>query len=364
MRRFALCALVIIFIASISSCKRGSPIDALRSNRSTSMIKALAARGTDELPGRLVDLHRTRLTGRVLPSISSVVTLADNSLVLLSPIDRSVMHFDQNGHYLSTFGSIGLGPGQYQMPAGITRFHDDIAIVDFVAHRLTIVKPNGTLDSSFVYSRQQFSASQIGYSPRANTFFLFGNKWLPSNSGVRQADLLDFYDPAGNYLTSTLAMPREFAALNLFGSDQAFISRNDADGTSTFSLPFIYGQYVLGSEQSYTFTKLQAPNTFRQPSELLEESEPKDRQVKYDAWLSRWTPIVASWRRGGYAYIEYQTFNPLRYTIDIWGSSSSTPLSSVHTNFKYVAATGFVDMYVNDVKGDGEQVELLTGELK
>jgi hypothetical protein len=74
---------------------------------------------------------------------------------------------------------------------------------------------------------------------------------------------------------------------------------------------------------------------FKSPDTNLDASgiAPSDVYKFVQSWRLNWTPIVSLAVWGDNLFIQYQTFNPLRYTLDVWSISTKKLKTTARTNY-------------------------------
>jgi hypothetical protein len=66
----------------------------------------------------------------------------------------------------------------------------------------------------------------------------------------------------------------------------------------------------------------------------------KNTMSKFFTWELQWTPIVAVGSTNNLYLVEYQTFNPLRYTIHAWPKDGQGDAVDYQTNSLLLASRG------------------------
>jgi hypothetical protein len=134
--------------------------------------------------------------------------------------------------------------------------------------------------------------------------------------------------------------------------------------TIYFALPFEYKVYSLTSSGSTSIVVDQMSPKFKEPTTRCDPKAGPEGLKTFQSWLLTWTPIVGVWKDGTYLMIEYQTFDPLRYTIDIRDIRSRKLVKQLNTNYRYLTTDGHGrDWFVKDVSQPTMQTELLAGRL-
>ena len=196
-------------------------------------------------------------------------------------------------------------------------------------------------------------------------YVLFGNKWLPSpDPSKRTADLVHTYDKSGHYQKSVLRFPDRFLPLNLIACDTPEVYADSAANTVYIALPFDYKVYSLAPSEKISSIINEKPARFREPATRCDPKAGPEGVKEFQSWLLTWTPIVAIWQDGAYFLIEYQTFDPLRYTVDVRDLHTHRLLAQLGTNYRYLTTdTLGQEWFVRDVDGASYRPELLKGKF-
>lgn len=319
---------------------------------------ALRNAASDELERTLSRAERVTMSGSDIECLSRLRVTQEGNLVLLD-FDRAIAElYNPSGEFVRAIGGKGAGPGNYEWPSGIAQRKDGtLAVCDFRVHRVNMYSAQGDFLESFIYSPQVFSAQQIEYDNAADCFYLFGNRWQNGTNGKPLgADLVHKYSSAGEFLGSQLSFPERGKPLDLYGYDDPAI--DIAGGRLFVALPFDYAVYSITPDGSNSQVITRSPGDFRAPSRALEAVK-KGELDPYNVvqeWLLSWTPINGLFVEGDRLFLQYQTFSPLRYTIDTWSLGSGKRLASHHTNHAMIAKdqAGFV-YFLNNLEARGRQ---------
>jgi len=322
----------------------------------------------DELGRTLNSAERITLSGSDIQSLSRL-RIAENGSLLLLDFDRAVAElYDGSGRFVRSIGSKGSSPGNYEWPSGIAQRKDgSIAICDFRVHRVNLYSAEGGFLRSFIYSPQVFSAQQMVYDSQADSFYLYGNRWQNDPSGKAVgADLIHKYSAAGEFLGSQLPFPDQGKPLNLYAYDDPAI--DIASGSLYVALPFGYTVYRLTADKRASPFIADTPRAFRPPSTEMSAMKKSDLDPSelVQEWLLTWTPINALLISQDRLFLQYQTFSPLRYTIDTWSLTSGKRLATRHTNHEMMARDqeGYI-YFLDNVETRGQQkYELLRAKTE
>jgi len=304
---------------------------------------AQEASARDDLRAIARDLSSTALTGYPLQSVSRFAVGSDRTIVIVDSESGSVERFSPTGAYMGPLGSRGSGPSTYQEPADVAVDTDGFMVADFKKRRVNSYLASGVFRSSFIYSLQGFSATRV-YSLAPSAVILFGNEWIRNDgTGKPSATIAHIYDFAGGFKGSYVQLPGYVADLQLFGIDAPIVTGGNL-GEVIFSFPFEYQIHKLDTNGALKTIDLKPPSSFRPPtsSPILEVGKLK----AYRSWLLTWSEIVAICKTPRGYVVEYQTFDPLRYTIDIWDSTGLHLLHQYHTNAKILTSLPDGDVWL------------------
>jgi hypothetical protein len=332
---------------------------------SAAVEKARASSSSDQISSILRDTKLVTLTGTPLVAISRMAVSREDRLFVLDVFSRHVKIFSAQGEYERQLGQNGQAPGQYITPTDVKATDKGIVVDDFTVHRINEFSDDGSFVRSFVYSAQAFGSSRLGYFPKTRNYALFGNKWLAQAvpSADRSADLVNIYDHDGRYQTSTFEFPDRFLKLNLVSDDVPETYLEAETNTLYFALPFEYKVYALTSSGSTSIALDETSTSFKEPTIRCDPKAGPEGMKAFQSWLLTWTPIVAVWKNGPYLLIEYQTFDPLRYTVDIRDSKSHRLLKQLATNYRYLTTDAHGrDWFVKDLAIGAGQQDLLVGK--
>jgi hypothetical protein len=353
--------------AMSSGCSRTSQAATLDFGPALSKAveKARTAQGSDEILSLLRETKPVMLEGGS-PSVVSRLAVADSDeLFILDPFSRRIKAFSADGKYERQLGQNGQAPGQYTTPTDVTVAGNSIVVDDFTVHRINHYSPAGSFARSFIYSPQAFGSSRLAYFPKSGKYVLFGNKWLPriTPSADQSADLVNIYDPDGHYRASTFQFPDRFLKLNLIASDAPEDYVDAANDRIYFALPFEYKVYSVSSSGEVSTVLNQPSAGFKEPSTRCDPKAGPEGVKAFQSWLLSWTPIVGVWKTGSNLMIEYQTFDPLRYTIDVRDAKSQRLIKQLRTNYRYLTTDSRGrNWFVKDLTVTPSQPELLMGK--
>lgn len=300
--------------------------------------RAYATRTRDEFLQYYRVTRHLPLHGKVVRSLQRVAASAEGILVT-DLILRRVFLFDAAGGYVREFGSPGRNPGQLTFPTmAIDGAADRVLVSEFEPRRISEFSATGGFLRSFSYSGGFFSVANLARSRRAGTLQLIG--YSERNAGT----LNHTYLSDGTALESSVILPADIPPW-MRGFIEPVVTRA---GEPLMALSCHYGAWRLDElKKARQELVLVAPRTFRTPTERL-AMVPADAQEKsldenyrtYQEWRLSWTPIEAIALVGNELLIEYQTFDPLRYTVDVWNIANRPHLvNSFKTNYLILSET-------------------------
>lgn len=313
--------------------KAGNPI-LLSNGYDLALQQAKENAPKDELESVFKVNTRLSLTGREIKSLSMLRVKQDGSILLLDNERRVAEAYTAAGAYMSPIGGSGNSPGNQVWPSDVIEAKDNaIAVSDFQGHRVNIFSKDGQFKSSFVYTPQNFSAQRMIYDHVNNSFFLFGNRWQTGSDGeISGADLLHKYSLDGQFVASYFPFPDKAKSLDLYGFDSPAV--DIYDGVVYIALPFDYTVYRLDSTGKMSALFKGENTSFKEPTTKLDTSKvaPEDSYRFVQNWRMGWTPILALVRVNDHVLVEYQSFDTLRYRIDVWSLATGKITNSIKTN--------------------------------
>jgi len=275
------------------------------------------------------------LKGNEIKNLSQFRVGKNGNIYICDYDQKLVNQYDSLGNNVTSIGNTGNKPGSHVFPTDVAEIQNSsIAIADFQGHRVNVFSKDGSFDSSFIYTPQNFSAQRVIYNNANDSYYLFGNRWETNeNDEIIGADLLHKYSSKGDYLTSHLQFPDEAKALDLYSYDSPASDLNE--GNIYLALPFDYTVYRLTAKDELSvFLKGDKPD-FVTPKTKMSASKvnPADSYKLFQTWRLKWTPIVSLAVLNGKLLVQYQSFNPLRYTIDVWSIPTKKLETTIKTNY-------------------------------
>jgi len=348
--------------AKLSGLQKDRPIS--QSNAySLALQQAKDNASSDELESIFKGKARLSLSGQNIKSLSILRVKQDSTLLVVDNERRVAESYGPSGTYTGTVGEVGNGPGKQLWPSDVIEVaNQSVAVSDFQGHRVNIFANDGQFRSSFIYTPQNFSAQRMVYDAVNGCFFLFGNRWQTSDNGeISGADLLHKYDQNGQFIASYFPFPDKAKSLDLYSFNSPAMDLSD--GVLYIALPFDYTIYRLDKSGEMKALFQGANTAFKEPTVKLEtEKIPREDAYNYvQTWRLGWTPILALARINDHLVIEYQTFDKLRYTIDVWSLPSGNIVKSIKTNHLLLTrgADGYI-YFLDNLENRGQsQYEIL-----
>ncbi|HEX8337615.1 MAG TPA: hypothetical protein VF621_12850 [Pyrinomonadaceae bacterium] len=259
---------------------------------------------------------------------------ADGGFSVVDYERKTVGSYDRDGVFVRPVGGSGNRPGSQVWPSDAVAAGDGAtAGADFQGHRVNVFGGDGKFLSSFIYTPQNFSAQRVIYDDTTRAFYLYGNRWqMGPNGTLDGAALLHKYSAEGKFVGSYLPFPEQAKALDLYNYNTAAL---DIDQGEVFvALPFEYKVYRLTPNGELSTYLVGKDTTFTAPAEGLEPAKrsPKEAYRYVQNWRLKWTPITNLVVEKDKLLVQYQTFNPLRYTVDVWSRATKKKLSTFGTN--------------------------------
>ncbi len=313
---------------------RTSPPDPLQHPYNNDYLAASkrieANSAADEIGRFLNNISRMTISSGDLTNVFRVATLNSSEIAVLDGGTMLVHRVKTDGTDVAILGGHGREPGHYISPSDLITIPTGVAVVDFTTHRVIRYDTAGKFAGSFIYTPQGFSGSRILYDQHANTFALFGNRWKSVYvSGQPTSDLVHLYKNDGTFVKSAFEFPSRLMPLGLI-NDDAPVTSSDEAGNMYFMLPFEYTIHVISPSGSVSDLLSSSVHTFHAPTTPLHL---EDRDLaKFHSWELQWTPIRALVIDHGVALVEYEAFDRLRYTVDVWRLSDHTKLATYETN--------------------------------
>lgn len=308
------------------------------------------------------------LAGGDVANLSQFRANADGSYSVVDYERKRVGVYDRAGAFVRSVGGSGNQPGSHVWPSDAVAAGDGAtAVSDFQGHRVNVFGADGQFRSSFIYTPQSFSAQRVLFDDTTRSFYLYGNRWQMSPSGqLVGATLLHKYSPEGKFVDSYLPFPEEAKALDLYSYDTPAL---DIDRGEIFvTLPFDYKVYRLTPEGELSTFLTGRETAFKGPAEGLDAKKrsPEEAYRHVQNWRLKWTPITNLVVERDKLLVQYQTFNPLRYTVDVWSRATKKKLMSFDTNHIILTqdSEGYVYFLENlEAKGQ-ERYDVIRAKLK
>lgn len=319
--------------------------------------------------GRAFEVEsKISIAGGDLTNLSQLRANADGSFSVVDYDRKKVGVYDRAGAFVRPVGDSGNQPGAHVWPSDAVAASDGAtAVSDFQGHRVNVFGADGKFLSSFIYTPQNFSAQRVIFDDTTRSFYLYGNRWQMSPNGqLEGATLLHKYSPEGKFAGSYLPFPEEAKALDLYNYDAPSL---DIDRGEVFvTLPFDYKVYRLTPEGDLSTFLTGKETAFKGPTEALESKKrPPEEAYRYvQNWRLKWTPITNLVVEKDKLLVQYQTFNPLRYTVDIWSRATKKKLMSFDTNHIILTQDSEGHVYfLDNLEAKGQQrYDVIRAKLK
>lgn len=324
--------------------------------------------GGDELTNFFLVDSEVALPGTQINNLGQLRVGRDGTMMVVDFDRRSAEAYDRGGQFLRRIGGAGNEPGLQVWPSDVAETEDGrVAVSDFQGHRVNFFSGDGAFRSSFIYTPQNFSAQSMLYDDVTRSFYLYGNRWQNDEAGrVVGADLVHKYSGDGEFVASYLPFPDGAKPLDLYSYDHP--AMDIAGGSLFVALPFDYTVYRLEpGGQLTTFLKGEGA-AFKAPATGIEVKPrtPAEAYRYIQNWRLTWTPISALVCDGERLLVQYQTFDPLRYTVDVWSVTTRKRLAAFKTNYAVLTngRDGYVYLLRNlETKGQG-RYEVVRAKFK
>jgi hypothetical protein len=158
---------------------------------------------------------------------ADVVVDDEGSVLILDAGNHEVKKFDSDGHFLSSFGKKGIGPGEF---VGATQMdlcpNGDIVINDLAVRVVNIFDRNGNFIGRINY--EGLPPAQI-LALRAGEIAVFYRRMFRSEENMQKLSLVNIFDKKG-YLLRKFGAPRiyEDTPTN-FWCNSVFLTADDLD---------------------------------------------------------------------------------------------------------------------------------------
>lgn len=309
---------------------------------SNALSAAAGIASTDELGSVISSKSQVKLGDASTVSQFATLTSTSSGFYVLDTVRRHVAQFDKHGAFRGIFGKKGVGPGAYLWPSGLAAVADptdsgsqDVWLTDFHQSRVNRLANDGTYRKSFPISAQGFAAKGIAQNSATGDIYLCGNK---TNAG--RVSALHHYDRTGKFQGSFFEPSGAILALNLDSANDCLFT--NAGGNTLVAFPYEYVVYLI--ENGAARPLVAGPSgRFHQPALPLvfPGPSPLENIHAFEDWSLKCTlinKIVAI--NDATLLVQYQTFSPLRYELDVWDLHSKRMLRSVRTNHRLLASAG------------------------
>jgi hypothetical protein len=319
--------------------------------------RALANARNDELEKLLQSSTRLSLHGG--PTVKTVSRLRigmDASFYLLDAPSRLVEKLDSSGQFLLRIGNEENKIGHLIFPSDIDVGEQELLISDFKQSRISRYSFAGEFLSSFSTAGERFSAKNV-FSTKQHDVFVCGNRYSSNFETVHR------YSSSGKFQNSLLPLTERQRELNLDAFNDCLTTSTPYASVVTF--PFEYKLYQVG-EGGAIDLGLSVPVDFRPPSRplIFTNHSPEEFPSIFETWKAEWTPIEnIAGLADGRVVVQYRTFNPLRYSVEVWNLATKKRERSFHTNYRLLTVDPASRMYFESLQEAKETHDILTGVL-
>lgn len=187
-------------------------------------------------------------------SIADIAQHPDGSVFLVDESRAStfVRHYDGDGNHLNDVGRMGQGPGEFQQVAAIAITPDgNLALLDTLSRRLTIMRPDGGYVDSFFEDSGLKGSEMLRVDPSGNFYI----RTLKEDHEDRDAQRINGYlkySPNGELL-DTIWLPRSGSMRGDYWVWPTSIGAPYPFVRQTVSTVTTNGVVVSGANESYTF---------------------------------------------------------------------------------------------------------------
>jgi len=309
---------------------------------SNALSAAASVAYTDQLGSIISGKSEVKLGDADTLTQFATLTSTSAGFYVLDTVRQRVAQFDKHGAFQRIFGKKGVGPGAYVWPSGLAAVADptdsgsqDVWLTDFHQSRVNRLASDGTYRKSFPISAQGFAAKGIAQNPATGDIYLCGNK-----TNASRVATLHHYDRTGKFQGSFFEPSGAMLALNLDSANDCLFT--NAGGSTLVAFPYKYVVYLI--ENGAARPLLASPSSgFHQPALplMLPGPSPLENIHAFEDWSLKCTlinKIVAI--DDTTLLVQYETFSPLRYELDVWDLHSKRMLRSVRTNHRLLAAAG------------------------
>jgi hypothetical protein len=313
----------------------------------------------DELPGFLIRQRKISLNGSSLLGVSRLRVAPGGGLIVLDTVGRKIERFSSNGERLGPAGSgeNGTQPGDFMFPSGVDVGAAGMMVADFKQTRISRLSPQGTFQDSFSTSAERFSAKSVFAAPHQSDIYVCGNRYMADLATIHR------YSSTGVFEGSLLPLPKWARPLNLEAFNDCLSSTTPQHTLVAF--PYEYQVFDLSGGTAKPL-EIEAPAAFHRPAKPLVFAgvDPAKHLAVFEEWKAEWTPIEAiALVNHDRLLIEYQTYSPLRYTLDVWDLGQQRRVRTLHTNYRLMTAGNDNRPYFLADGQKENRYELLSGAL-
>ena len=307
------------------------------------------------------------LAGEQISNLNQLRVNHDRTLAVIDYERQRAALFDETGRAAQALGGVGNEPGSHVWPSDAAETVDGIAVADFKGHRVNLFSRAGQFQSSFTYTPQNFSAQRLLYDDGAHAFYLLGNRWTFNENGqVTGAELVHKYSDSGEFVASYFPFPEQAKAIDLYNYDSP--ATDLASGDLFVALPFDYTIYRLTRAGEFVPYLSGGSPAFKAPAAALDLKgvPPTESYQRVQSWRLTWTPINNLAVADGKLFVQYQTFDPLRYTLDVWSLATKKKTATVKTNYALLTKDAAGNLYfLENLEAKGQaRYDIICAKLK
>ncbi|HEY6390206.1 MAG TPA: hypothetical protein VIX89_02940 [Bryobacteraceae bacterium] len=321
--------------------------------------------GADRIGDIVSNARSISIPGSKVGHLSTVLPGEAGRFYIMDGANQHLYTFHDSDGQLQPLGRKGSGPGSYVWPTGLSYTNKpaaggapDLWFTDFRQSRINRITLSGEYVSSFPISEQPYSAKGIVQDPSTGELHVCGNL----SQGFGRTYVLHDYTSDGTFEQSRFELPRKALELNLDAADDCYFTT--AGQRVLVAFPFDYKIYSI-THDAITPILSKAGDFAMPTAPLVFPNGPvSDKLRAYDDWTMTFTPIrkiVAP--DANTLLVQYQTFSPLRYRVDMWDLRNSRLIRSAATNYRMLDAApdGRVFFLKNQESSEQPTFEVMYG---
>ena len=365
---YSICVVIFggTFIASVSGAFDGGGKSGLQTivhseGYKNAVKRTVEHKAEDELNQVFHTASTLDITGKGISHLTTILPL-QNGLLAHDWMKRQILHFDGDGVLKGPFGKKGATKGAFLTPSSISQSTLDdqgIWVTDFSLSRVSRLALDGSYLGSFSSGEQRFSAKGLVQSPSTGQIAVCGNS---VNRG--RVESLHSYSADGVSLGSLYALPDDLVRLGVDSANDCLFTRSSHDAYVAFS--YDYTVFRIDKEALKLVLSSKVPH-FRPPSTALklDSKDPEESMRRFDDWALKATLINAVGVTGDTTLlVQYETYDPLHYRLDVWDLPGNTLRASIRTNHRLLATSGETAYFLDQMESsDQNQYSILQGKI-